>query len=76
MTEISANLPVKDVRFSPETWHEYFKTRFLGADDMRLPNGKVLTIPKSTSDLDRGEFAEYSTQVEAWAADHGVWLDE
>lgn len=73
---MSANLPVREQRFSPETWHQWAKLRFLGADDVRLPNGKMLVLPKSTSDLDTGEFSDYMTQVEAFANGHGVFLDE
>lgn len=61
---------------SPETYHLYCKKRFLGAKDHDLPNGETLTIPNSTADLDTDEFNEYMEQVEALAAEHGVYLDE
>jgi rRNA maturation protein Nop10 len=73
---LSEKLPVKGQTFSAETWHAYFKTRYLGADDVTLPSGKVLTIPKSTANLDTAEFNDYQTQVEAWANEHDVYLDE
>jgi hypothetical protein len=60
--------------FSAESWHCYMKQRFLGCDEMRLPNGKVLLNPKSTADLDSDAFSEYQMKVEAWGNDHGVWL--
>lgn len=41
-----------------------------------LPNRKILTLPKSTADLDTSEFHEYTEQVEHWAHEHNVWLDE
>lgn len=61
--------------YSPETWHHWAKTRFLGADDVKLPNGKTLVMPRSSADLDKAEFAEFMEQVEAWAAERGVYLD-
>lgn len=76
ITNLSANLPVQESRYGPEAWHTYMKMRYLGADEVSLPNGKTIVSPKSTSDLDRMEFADYMTQVEAWCNEHGVWLDE
>lgn len=64
------------VAYSADTWHLYFKSRFLGADDVRLPNTKVLTMPHSTADLASDEFSNYVTKVEAWAAERDVYLDE
>jgi hypothetical protein len=60
--------------YSAETWHAYCKSRWIGCDDIRLPNGKVLTAPKSSAALDVQEFADYVTKVEAWAAERGVFL--
>ncbi len=62
--------------FSPESWHLYFKSRFLGADDVKMPNGKVQTIVRSTADLEVPEFAEYMDKVEHWAAERDVWLED
>jgi len=61
---------------SPYTYHLYCKKTFLGATDYKLPNGEVLTIPNSSSDLDADEFADFMGAVESLAAEHGVWLDE
>ncbi len=62
--------------YSPEQFHIYCRQRFLGATDYDLPGGKVATIPNSTAELDVEEFSNYMTQVEALAAEHGVYLDE
>ncbi len=62
--------------YTAETWHHYFKLRLLGAKDVKLPNGKVVPVPLSSSDLDKTEFQDYVTQVEAWAAEHNVHLDD
>ena len=63
-------------QYSAETWHNYFKMRFIGAEDFKLPNGKVIVMPKSSAELDKGEFHEYAEQVELWANARGVYLDE
>lgn len=64
------------VEHSAEIWHEYFKSRYIGCDDVTLPNGRVLTRTKSTTDLDVAEFNDYMARVEEWARDRDVWLDE
>lgn len=71
-----AMLEVQGERYSPETWHEYFKVRFIGAEDVKLPNGKTVTRTLSTTDLDVAAFGDYMTQIEAWAAQHGMLLGE
>ena len=60
--------------FSADQWHCYFKSRFLGCDEMTIPNGKTLLILKSTTSLDTAEFNEYMTNVESWASERDVWL--
>lgn len=72
--EISKRLKPQGQQFSDEVWHEYLKRRYLGADDVKLPNGKTAVIAKSTADCDVAEFGEYFDKVQAWAADHDVWL--
>jgi hypothetical protein len=51
--------------YGPNAYHLYYRTRFLGADDVELPNGKPVTIPRSTADLDAEEFSKYLDQVQA-----------
>ena len=60
--------------YSAEVWHTYCKSRFLGCDEIALPNRKTMTIPRSSADLDASEFADYLSRVEAWAAERGVFL--
>lgn len=76
LTIISERLKTADGYHSTQTWHLYFRERYLGCEDYSLPNRKTITIPKSTAGLDVGEFNEYMTQVEAFANEHGVYLDE
>ena len=62
--------------YSDETYHVYYKLKFLGADDVKMPNGKVIAVPKSTAELDKAEFHEYAFMVEHDANERGVYLDE
>lgn len=50
--------------FSAEVWHEQFKRKFIGVEE--LPDGSV--IGKSSTGLSTAEFSEFCTQVEAYAA--------
>ena len=76
MHEISENIKPQGKQYSSEVWHDYLKQKFLGADERQLPNGKTLVIPHSTAELDTAGFADYMTQVEAWANEHGAYLAE
>ncbi len=62
--------------YSAESFHAYYKSRFLGIDEVPMPNGTTLLIPKSTAGLDVEEFSAYLSQVEADAAERGVYLSE
>ena len=62
--------------FSAETFHLWAKSKFLGCVDHVLPSGKTLTIPNSTADLDTAAFNDYMTQVEAFANERGVYLED
>ena len=59
-----------------ESWLMYFKTKFLGASDIVLPNGQVVVQPFSSSELDKAEFSEFVEKIMAWAAEKGVYLAE
>ena len=62
--------------YSPEVWHTWAKSRFLGCDDVTLPSKRVISIPRSTTSLDVAEFAEYMTQVEVFANEHNCYLED
>ena len=73
---LSDKLPIAGKTYSADSWHLYCKSKFLGCTDTKLPNGKVITVPNSTSGLDTAEFNDYMTKVEVWAGEHEVYLDE
>jgi hypothetical protein len=75
--KIAENVRVGADIFSGKAWHLHFKSKFLGCDDIPMPDGTVMTVARSSADEDSPEFAEYMTKVEAWAAtEHNVYLDE
>lgn len=51
-------------QFSDEAWHEFFKRRFIGLEE--LPGGNEAGI--STTTLDVAGFGAYMEQIEAYAA--------
>lgn len=73
---IAEQLPVKGQGYTANTWHAYLVSRYLGCNDITLPNGKVLTMPVSTSALTKDEFSEYFEKCLAWASEHGVVLPD
>jgi len=74
--EISEQIKPMGRQYGSESWLAYFKTRFLGADTVQLPNGQELVKPFSSSELDKHEFSEFVERIQAWAADKGVYFSE
>lgn len=75
LTEISQQAPssMGGEWHSAEIWHEYCAKRFLGMEAGPFGHG----VRRRTSKLKVSEFADYMTQVEAWAADElGVRFSE
>lgn len=62
--------------FSADAFHIWAKSKWLGCTDTVLPSGKTMTQPNSTASLDVGQFGDYLTAVEAWANEHGVFLED
>lgn len=73
---LSDKLKPNGQTFSAEQFHLYYKSRFLGARDEPLPNGKTLLVVESSADMDTAEFSEYMTKVEADANERGVFLED
>jgi len=63
LRNISEDAWVDGRQFTSEQWHGYFAGKFIGWAD--LPGGRQ--IPISTTSLSVGEFADYVTQVQAYA---------
>jgi len=64
LAQITEQATPNGKRYDAETWHEQFKRMFIGV--IELPNGEVIGM--SSADLDKGEFSEFCTKVEAYAA--------
>lgn len=76
LNEIAEHVVVEGRKFSTEVWHEWAKGKFIGHEEIPLPGGGSLTRPISSTTLDVPAFADYMTQVEAFAAQQGILLGE
>lgn len=76
-TEIAANVMAKDGLYHPALWWKVCaKNEWLGYNEYRLPNGKVIYDLKSTADCTIAELNEFMAKVERFAATKGVWLQD
>jgi hypothetical protein len=64
LNEISASAWLDGSQFTADAWHEYFKRKFIGTEE--LPGGGSVGI--STTALDVSEFAAYMTRIEVYAS--------
>lgn len=64
LSQVAEQAVVNGRMFTTEIWHEFFKRQFLGVHE--LPDGSV--IGASSTKLTTAEFADFCTQVEAFAA--------
>lgn len=64
LAQIAEQATVNGRLFDAETWHELAKRKFIGV--IELPDGSV--VGKSSTKLTTVEFADFCTQVEAWAS--------
>jgi hypothetical protein len=53
-----------------------FKDRWLGYNEFKASNGKVITELKSTADCNVAELNDFMARVERWAAEHNIWLQD
>jgi hypothetical protein len=64
LSQVAEQATVNGQKFRAEAWHEQFKRTFIGIEE--LPNGQV--IGKSSTTLGKKAFADFCTEVEAYAA--------
>jgi hypothetical protein len=76
LNEVSEHVVVDGRKYTAEIWHEHYKAKFIGVEELPMPRGKNLVRPISSTTLDVPAFADYMTQVEADAASMGVLLGE
>ncbi|CAG9173146.1 recombination protein NinB [Cupriavidus respiraculi] len=76
LRDIEEQAWVDGQQFKRATWHEYYADLFAPKAEFRLPDGRLCTRRKSTSEFTVGEFSEYVAKVQAHAANEfGVSFD-
>lgn len=70
--EIAENVWIDGRKYETKVWHEYFKTQYLGFDDLTLPDGKTVIIPFSTTKLNIKQMSDYQAKIEKFGIEHGI----
>lgn len=73
---IADQLKISGSHYTSNCWHVYFRQRYLGCVDITIPNGSIISMPRSTADLNKEEFSEYLEKLMAWCSAHDVILPE
>lgn len=77
LRDVSENVEVNGKRFSPQSWKEWFRQRYIGAEEIELPDGRRIERGISTTTLNVGQMAEAITQFESYlASEHGYMAEE
>ena len=76
MHEIAEQLKINDQQMTAEVWHEWAKRRFIGVREIVLPDGEIVILGMTSTELSVAEFSDYMQMVEAWAVDHGVIFND
>ena len=76
LVALLANKDVQGQKYTKDEWHLYLRGRFLGSETVRMPSGKTMVRTLDTHNLPVDQFNSYMHEVEAWASQHGVWLDD
>ena len=77
LTEIADRIPDEDgVIHSPEIWHHFFRIQFGFVENTITLNGQDTPVPKSSTKMTIKEMNDYLTQIQVWAAEEDIYLDE
>lgn len=68
MEYLQDNAWVDGKQFSKEAWHEYLAEKYCPRKELTLPDGEIISVRTSTSDMKVAEFSTYIMQIEAYAA--------
>jgi hypothetical protein len=67
LNEISQNAYLNGRRYEMEAWKEFYRARYIGTEEIELPDGRRIERGISTTTLDRESFANFITEIEAHA---------
>lgn len=76
LQRIADNAWVDGKQYEMLTWKEYFKGKFIGYEDVLLPDGRVIQQAISTTTLSLEDFSDFITKIECYSVSHdGLGLD-
>ena len=67
LNEISEHAWVNGNQYSPDVWKEMIRRRFIGTEELSLPDGTRIERGLSTTTLSIEEFSKLIDVVSAWA---------
>ncbi|WP_062739005.1 recombination protein NinB [Ralstonia mannitolilytica] len=68
LNEISQNAYLNGRRYEMEAWKEFYRSRYIGTEEIELPDGRRIERGISTTTLNKQEFADFLTAIESHAA--------
>lgn len=76
-SEIAANVKAKDGLLHPAAWWKAMSVdRWLGYDEFVKSDGTIVYVLKRTSELDVKELNDFMNEVERFANNMGIYLQE
>ena len=76
-TELAANVKAKDGLYHPHQWWKAVcKDRWLGYDEFVKPDGETVYALRSTANCTVDELNIFMAEVEKYASERGVWLQD
>lgn len=67
LAEIAENVCIDGRYYSAEVWKEQVRRRFIGTEEIELPDGTRIERGISTTTLNVSQFSELIERVTAWA---------
>lgn len=70
LQDIAAAAWVNGRQYDMETWKEFCRQKFIGTEEIELPDGRRIERGISTTTLDVAAFSAFMDQITAYAQDH------
>ena len=68
LNELATNAWINGKQFTPDTWKEFVRQKFIGTEEIDMPDGRRIERGISTTTLSVQEFSELIEQINEWAA--------
>jgi hypothetical protein len=66
VNQLAAEVWIDGKQFGPEAWKEHVRQKFIGTEEIDLPDGRRIERGISTTTLDVADFSELLEQLQAW----------